>query len=295
MICLRSDTCLAWVVVLVTFILLGFHLITTSQEYSRDNPDWNGTSEFFSLPDRHTTTDLTEISALSGKMNTTLLIIAPARPYSDTDTAEIRRFIEAGNTMILASDDEIGDQLLQKLGSSVTIHPGVLASIDRAYNDSYVVITTPDTEHPITRNVSTLVLDRGAIVTGGSSLFQSSIVSWVDTDGNHRISGDESLGRRSVVAACPLGSGEVIVISDPSIFINAMLNVGDQWGNLVFIHNCISLHSSLFIEQIESRTRVLVVFSEVLYYIRSKDTLKVVIVAIVFFIISLLLRNGGKR
>jgi hypothetical protein len=294
-ICVRSDTCYAGLVVLVTFILLGFHLTTTSLEYSRDNPDWNGTSEFFSLPDRHSTTDLTEISTLTGKMNTTLLIIAPERSYTDTDTAEIRRFVEVGNTMILASDDDIGDQILQKLGSSVTIHPGVLASIDRAYNDSYIVVTTPDPKHPITWNVSTLVLDRGATVTGGSSLFQSSIISWIDTDGNYRISGDESLGRRSVATVWPLGSGEVIVISDPSIFINAMLNVGDQWGNRVFIHNCISLHSSLFIEQIESRTKVHAVLSEVLYYIRSKDTLKIVIVAIVFCIISLLMWNRGKR
>jgi hypothetical protein len=291
---MRNEIQVLVIIIVVTSLVLGFHLVTTSQEFSRANTGWNGTSEFFTLPDRHTTHDITGFSVLSGKVNATLLIIAPAGIYPDTDVTEIRRFVEAGNTLVLVSGDSAGDSLLKKLGSPVTIRPGILASINLAYGDPYIVVTRPETEHPVTRNVPSLVLNHGATLTGGTSLFGSDMMSWIDTDGNRRISGGESIGRRSVAVAWPLGTGEVVVISDPSIFTNAMLHVGDQWGNRALVDNCISLHPTLFIEQVASRTRDRGTAPGVLYLLRSGNLPKIGIVAFVLFLLALWVQRSGR-
>ncbi|HWQ65680.1 MAG TPA: DUF4350 domain-containing protein [Methanospirillum sp.] len=283
------------VIVLSSLLLLGVHLSTNNLEYSRCNIDWNGTSVFFSLLDPHTCREISDLSLLTDKTNSTLLIIAPGEGYSDNEIVQVRRFVEGGNTLILADDTDVGNHLLKGIGSHIRIRPGVLASIDRAYSDSYIVTTIPIAEHPLTVRVTSLVLDKAATLIGGESLLESSIMSWIDSDLNRRISGGEMLGKQSVLAHEPFGKGEVIVLSDSSIFINSMTRMRDNWGNQKFIANLIQNRPFLLIEQVKSRTVVSEGLGEVVQIIRTQLLVKLVIIALMLLVIPCVEWYSSRR
>jgi hypothetical protein len=99
-----------------------------------------------------------------------------------------------------------------------------------------------------------MLLNEPASVEGGESLVTSSFMSWVDRNGNRRIDSSEPLGRQAVLARERIGKGEVIVLSDPGIFINAMYSLGGAWDNRKFITSLVTNTSPVLIDQVNSRT-----------------------------------------
>ncbi|MCA1917023.1 DUF4350 domain-containing protein [Methanospirillum hungatei] len=264
----------------ITLLILGIFLITNTQEFSQDNIGWNGSSEFFSRLDRHTTEMITHIPALEMKENATLLIIAPNGTWSDEEMRIIRTFLQNGNTVFLADETDAGNSLLSGLGSSIRIGSSYLSGIDRAYNNSAILITSPVQEHSLTSGVGSLVLDKAKPLTGGTPLIQTSIMSWIDTNNDFRISSDESFGRYTVLAHEQIGKGEIIVLSDSGVFINSMSGVESEYGNGQFLSRCIQYRPILLIEQIHSRTADQSGSGWLLRYIRLDSFIKTMIVLV---------------
>lgn len=274
---MRTNLTVAAIIATVTLLVIGFHLVSDTEEFSRYNHGWNGTSDFFSELNPHQSTDIMQISDLAGAENATLLLIAPSGMYSATDIEEIRAFTETGNTLVIADETGTANPILQGIGSEITIEPGMISSIDRTYNDSYVIVTSPTSDHPLVANLSSLVLNQGVWLTGGEPLVQTSMMSWIDSDSDRRISGDESFGKRVVMSREKIGQGEIIVISDSAIFINSMLKVGDEWGNREFVSRLITYRPVLYLEQVQSRTAVPDGPGKILYLLRSSTDLKLVL------------------
>jgi hypothetical protein len=261
-------------------LILGIFLTTNTLEFSQDNIGWNGSSGFFSRLDRHTTEMITDISALETKENTTLLIIAPNESWSGEETRIIHAFLKRGNTVFLADETDTGNSLLSGLGSSIRIGPSYLAGIDRAYNNSSILITSPVQEHPLTRGIGSLVLDKAKPLTGGTPLIQTGIMSWIDTNNDFRISSDESFGRYTVLSQEQMGNGEIIVLSDSGVFINSMSGIESEYGNGQFLLRCIQYRPNLLIEQIHSRTADQSGSGWLLRYIRLDSFIKTMIVLV---------------
>ena len=71
--------------------------------------------------------------------------------------------------------------------------------------------------------------------------------SFIDSNGNEYLDDDEPNGPHAVVSLHNLGNGQVVLISDPSIFLNSMLNFSD---NLGFVENITAATTSeLMIDQ----------------------------------------------
>ena len=274
---MKADIAVAGVITLITLLALGVFLTTGSEEYSRNNYGWNGTSEFFALTDHRHTHDIADVSALSAHNDSLLLIIAPVDPYTGPEAALIREYVMAGNTLLIADEGGAGNAILEGIGSSMRIQPGLLGSIDRAYNDTYVAVTTPDSDHPLVRNITSLVMDRSLTISGGEPLVRSGIMGWIDTDGNHRISSDESFGRRVVMAREEMG-GEVILLADASIFINSMLDVGDEWGNRELVRRLVAYRPTLLVEQLVSMTAVPEGPGRLVHHLRNSPDLQVTLI-----------------
>nr|HPK82110.1 DUF4350 domain-containing protein [Methanoculleus sp.] len=83
--------------------------------------------------------------------------------------------------------------------------------------------------------------NRPAAVTGGEPLLETAILTWEDADGDGRISGDEVFGTAVICAA----EGNLTVLGDESLFINAMLAENPQ-----FIENI----QPIRVDSIHSRT-----------------------------------------
>ncbi|MDD2260314.1 MAG: hypothetical protein PHO87_04885, partial [Acholeplasmataceae bacterium] len=67
--------------------------------------------------------------------------------------------------------------------------------------------------------IETLLTNRPAAIEGGEPLVETSVLTWDDGDGDGRVSGDETFARRVVCAR----EGNLTVLGDPSLFVNAML------------------------------------------------------------------------
>jgi hypothetical protein len=288
---MKNENIIVIIILIAVMFLLITHLSTNILEFSRYNTGWNGTSGFFNLPDRHNTEDIFNTSLLQGRKNTTLLMIAPREKYHARDLTEYRSFVEEGNTLFLADDFGAGNKILQGIGSSIIIIPGILSSVDRVYNQSYTVVTYPFLDHPINKDVSSLVLNKGATLEGGEPLMKTTLMSWIDTDNDGRITKKEYLGKFTVLTHESIGKGEVFVLSDPSIFTNKMGTIEEKWGNHQFIRNVIKLNNHLLIDQICSRTADTDGFSAVMQNMKNYPLFTLLFIGMMFFSLVIIIQK----
>ena len=247
----------SWFVVLLltaSLLLVSVQLSANTLDYSRYNLGWNGTSRFFSDLNRNQVTDVTDLAALGSFRNSLLLVIAPGRTYQPDEIAAYRGFLAHGNTIFLADDFGTGDGLLRGVGSGITVTRSPLLSFDREYGEPGMVVVTRVKNASVPGDPSRMLLNEPSSIDGGQALVTSSFMSWVDRDRNGRIGSDEPLGRQTVLARARVGGGEVIVLSDPGIFINAMYPGGSEWDNRKFISSLVTNTSPVLIDQVNSRT-----------------------------------------
>lgn len=246
----------AFLVAVALFILVlaaGVHLTTSYDQYSRYNLQWNGTSSFFTLLEEKNAHDIDDPADLAEYDDAELLILAPSGSPSPAQVAAWRAFLARNNTIILCDDFGDGDAALQALGTSVRILSYPVVSVDRDYTTSAAVPAYPaDTNSSLLLNVSAVLLDKPAALEGGDALLQTSLLSWVDTNENATLDRDEEIGLSTVCAREGFGGGEIIVVSDPDLFLNSMANIGAD--NRQFIENLLSYRPVLLVDQDWSRT-----------------------------------------
>jgi hypothetical protein len=221
-------------------ILVALQFSTTNLEYSRYNPGWNGTSAFFGLVEAHHGTELHSATQLEGREGSMLLIIAPRGDLTPDERTLYRRFLSEGNTLLLADDRGDGNGILTSLGSSLRVSPGNVSSADRAYDDPSSVNAFPTGEDPLVKGIPVVCLNRPAAVQGGSAMLETSILTWIDRNGNGRLDGGEALSRSAMMASETLGNGTIYVLADPSIFINGMLDPAVCEGNGVLVERILT-------------------------------------------------------
>jgi hypothetical protein len=265
------------VILLAVLVLVG-HLSSNNLEFSRYNDGWNGTSQFFSNLDRHRTTEISDPQQLSAyTKGSLLLIIAPYRTPTSQETGAYRSFMERGNTLILADDFGTGNEILESLGSRISILPGNLSSLDRAYADPYSIVVYRSSDDDLLNGTPELVLNRAAPLSGGDPLMKTSVLSWIDSNGDGRINSQEVLGSFPVMASETRGKGRLVVLSDPSIFINAMQDVDGKWANREFVGRFSGQEGPVLIDQMNSRTRSAEGISEIIHVIRTTIPIELLI------------------
>ncbi|MDD1675260.1 MAG: DUF4350 domain-containing protein, partial [Methanomicrobiales archaeon] len=266
----------AAVVLVIGFTALSAQLFTSGEEFSRDNVDWNGTSDFFATLSR--TREIWSPEDLGGCR--TLLILVP-----DPDPSRYpayRSFLNRGNRIILVDEEGDANPLLMNLSSSLRVVPGNLSSIDSGYNSPSLLRAYRSREDPLLQNVSVLTMNHPAGVTGGETLADTSILSWMDGDGNARPDRGEVLRAYSVMAREYTGGGELVVIADPSLFINGMTP-----ENTLFLENLRSIPDSC-VDQMGSRTISGEILPSVLHLIKGTYIMKIALVASAMFGCALL-------
>jgi hypothetical protein len=240
--------------IVIAAIALTVHLSTTNIEFSRFNREWTGTSEFFTQLEAHGAEDVVFPADLSNVNDTLLLIVAPNTTFSPREISSLKDFLSNGNTLFIADETGSVNGLLEGLGSNIRINPGNISSIDMEFYDYWSVIGYSRHEDPILANVSTLTLNRPSAVSGGNLLVTTSLFSWDDKNGNYYLDNDESLSSFGILSRDSVGNGTLYVLSDPSIFINGMMDVPMRSDNNVFIANLLSHHPTILVEQSHSLT-----------------------------------------
>ena len=209
----------AWTVLLILLLAGGAvfaHVTTTTEEYSRYNTGWNGTSGFAGKEVR----DPGDLEA-----GAPLLILAPDRPFTLDEVGYLRAFLDDGGRVIIADEEGAANDLLADLGSTMRVRPGNLASLDRDHADPGLFVARVVGNDTLFAGVGTIRVNRPAAVEGGVPLLETSILTWDDADGDGRITGSETFEAAVVCAR----EGNLTVLGDPSLFINAMLTENPQF------------------------------------------------------------------
>lgn len=191
----------------------------TDAEYSRFNANWDGCSEFF----HEAKADyLYDYDTLTGKTGTTLLVIAPNEEFG---SQELYHYLLNGNTIIIADQSENANLFLAGISSTIRVHNEPLRSVDMEYKDTGLFrgyLTEDQTLFGTEENQ--LFFNLPGYLTGGKPILQTSFLAWIDSDLNGIPNADELMQEYTLVAQESVGAGNVIVIADPSLFINSMNN-----------------------------------------------------------------------
>lgn len=205
------------------FVLTIIALIPSSYDFAPDNPLYNGLSSFMSMY-RASLAGLSDVDSLGP--GSAVLVIGPGRSFTESQARVLRSYVERGGLLVVADDFGSGNSLLSYMGVNAGFDGRLLSDPVYMYRNQrlpIVAINISGSLYRVYLNYATVVRGEGGICIGYSSVF-----SYLDANLNGVRDSDEPWGPFCIAYRIRLGGGEVYVISDPSIFINAMISMGDN-------------------------------------------------------------------
>jgi hypothetical protein len=185
-----------------------------------ENPFWNGLSEVQTSikPLRISGSDNSQIPP----ENSTILMLGPSSPFSETEVTAMRNYLQEGGRVVLADDFGTGNTLLEGLGISPRFSGELLQ--DTLFKDREmmprILIIKNTTE---TTGVKELILNYPTTLT---NLRESEGLAYASYFSE--VSNSTQIGPFPVFAKVQIGKGALYLISDSSIFINGMLDKGNN-------------------------------------------------------------------
>ena len=229
----------------VAMIVVGS---TSTAAFSPYNSGWDGTSDLQELAADNGAVEIltsTDRYESADPETTTAIVLAPQSSYDSTETGQLRSFVENGGTLVVADDSTPnGNQLLSAVGATARFDGAMLRDREHNFRQSSFPVTSNVSEHQTTQNVDQLTLNNGTIIEPreATPVVASSSFGYLDPTGTDELDDETAFRSYPVVTVEPVGEGTVIAVSDPSLFINAML---DQPDNEAFAANLVGSEQTL--------------------------------------------------
>lgn len=227
-------------------LILTVWFFPSNDDFRVDNPFWNGTGD---VSDDYQAQPIDSLDDLPTSTSPVTLITIPYQDYSPTELEQLRDFISRGGRLILADDYGHGNRVLEYLGLEARFTRQALLDPLVNYKNKYfprIIHLQPD---PLTVNTDNLVFNHATSLSGiaaGNALAASSSFSFLDRDGDGTRGDNETTGPLPVISCHEIGDGQVILVADPSLFINSMDNIAE---NNAFIRNIAITTTALYIDQ----------------------------------------------
>jgi hypothetical protein len=246
--------------VVAIVVAVGFAGSTSSASFSTYNSDWSGSSALqeharaagSEVVHARTVSDYDSVQP----NRSVAMILSPERAYSPEATARIDRFVRRGGTLVVAGDfGQHANPLLASIGASATVAGIPVRDERHNYRSASLPVAINVSNASMVRNVSNLVLNYGSVVRPGDAtvLVNTSEFAYLDRNRNQRLDATEGLGTRPVATVESVGAGRVVVVSDPSVFTNAML---ERPGNRQFVETLTRSHETVLIDYSHSVSRL---------------------------------------
>lgn len=232
------------VVVAVALLVAGS---TSGAAFGTYNPAWDGTAEFRSLADATDTerevAQNTSVYRTTSPNGTLAVILSPESSYEESERRAVQQFVREGGTLLVAEDfGPNGNGVLRGVGTQARFDGASLRDERNYENGPALPVASIAGKGSYASGVDSLVLNHGTAIrvhdangtavgadeTNVTVLAASSEYAYLDRNGNEELDDDETLARSPVVTVEPVGDGRVIAVSDPSVFINTMLERGDN-------------------------------------------------------------------
>ena len=240
-----------FVVILTIALVLILAIVAwfspSNEDFRADNPLWNGTKDISSS---FPASPLASLSDLPPSPQGSTLILIPYLDFTPAELGELNSFVTQGGTLVLADDYGFGNQILEYLGLKARFSGEIL--LDPLFNrkNKWFPRISHLASSSVTSNTESLILNHATClsdVEASDVLALSSSFSFLDLNGNQSWDEEEPTGPLPVISRHNLGSGKMILIADPSIFINSMETIE---SNYKFIQNLAAITTAeLLIDQ----------------------------------------------
>jgi hypothetical protein len=213
-------------------------LNTTKEDFSSYNTAWNGASDAKALASRdgYTTRSVFAFSELGSSGDGVLVMLNPNTSVglAGGDASALQSFVQNGGVLVLANDFGNGNAVLSGLGVSDAarfngslLKDNVSKGVDAAHP-----LVTDINPSGLTAGVQMLYFNYGTVLDtqGGNVtvLARSAPTSYLSTPAGGNATISATTGARPVLATLDYGKGRIVLLSDPSVFINGMLGQADN-------------------------------------------------------------------
>lgn len=159
-----------------------------------------------------------------------VLVLGPSVPANEDEAHRVWSLMNESARVIVADDTGRANSLLSHLPTSTRVDNASL--IDVAYRRQPLFpVLFSITAHPLTEDVDSVVANLAGAVRedpNATRLIASSQSSWLDRDGDGVPSANDTRGPHTVMSVERIGSGQLVVLSDPSLLSNGMLSYADN-------------------------------------------------------------------
>ena len=266
------------VLVVCLFGGLVWGLSTSGTAFDPYNTDWDGGSELRGMMD----TDDTEVTATLSTSTydanppeqTVAVVLEPGERYGPADRARLSSFVARGGTLVVAATSNESNALLADIGSTVRLDGTPVRDEQSNHHDPALVRATDVSTDPLVRDVDALTLNHGTVLDAqdGTPLVNTSVVSYLDTTRTQQLEENETLASYPVAAVETLDQGRVVVVSDSSVFTNAMVELD---GNAQFVTNLADDHEYVILDY--SQREALPPLSYAILFLRETPLLQLAV------------------
>ena len=227
--------------------------MTSTTPLSAYNADWDGTDDLRTIASNTngSPTVLTETAGYDdgNPSESVAIVLSPDEPYTVDDRQRVADFLSNGGVVVIAGDVNAPVRdLLRSVGSDVRMAGPPLRDERKYYRGPALPVATNVSESVYTTGVESLTLNHGTALTVGDSadvIVTSSEYGYLDANGNGELDDDERMGQYPVVATESIGDGELVVVSDASVFLNAMV---ERKGNRRFAQNVFDSRENVLLD-----------------------------------------------
>ncbi len=231
---------------LVIMLIMTTWFLPLDEDFRVENPLWNGARD---ISTDFTAKPLESLTDLPASPQGATLVLVPYLDFTTEELDQLNRFVREGGRLILADDYGHGNQVLEYLGLKTRFSGETLLDPLTNYKNKQFPRIIHLEADPLTANTESLVFNHATCLintANTSTLASSSSFSFLDQNDNGIWEEDEPVGPLPVVYRHNLGSGQVILVADPSLFINSMRTIDE---NNSFIQNIVATTTRLYIDQ----------------------------------------------
>jgi len=205
-------------------------------EYHPLNEEWNGCSKVLNAAPNST---LVFSYGEPLPEHTLLAIVGPGLGFSGKEAAYVRAFSESGGTVLLADDIGTGNSLLEILAVPARFTGELIDDLLYYSKRPDFPLITDFSASPLTNNVTAVLMNRPSYLQVENSsvvavIASTSSFSFVIQNGGGLPEANETLQSYPVMASVRIGEGLLVLVSDPSVFVNEMI---DLYDNMRLFHD----------------------------------------------------------
>ncbi len=229
--------------------ILSIWLVPSGQDFMGSNNMWNGTKDF---RDKLHIVTLNSLEMASEDVAKSLIVSIPYKDHTQKDLEFLKSYIENGGTLLLMDDFGYGNTVLQALNVSARFNGKLLADPLFNYKNEKLPKITDLSPEVKKQGIEVLSLNHATVIENASEreiIARSSVSSYLDNNGNGSLEEGEPKGAFPVAATLSSGNGRLILVSDPSIILNTMLNRYDNAKFVEFLASYGGLERRVFFDE----------------------------------------------